>query len=136
LHAFKNYLSVWKSPGESPTVRNHLLSFFACRHSLSQELQTPIFCSNKETFNVKLGANKTMTAAQTELNKLEKKVELLSKAMHMLLFEEKEALSKKESQEIEKRLSSYLKGKKSEFMNLEDITNVGSKNTQKRTKRA
>jgi ElaB/YqjD/DUF883 family membrane-anchored ribosome-binding protein len=96
----------------------------------------PDFLQNKETFNVKLSANKTMTAAQTELNKLEKKVELLSKAMHLLLFEEKETLSKKESKEIEKRLSAYLKGKKSEFVNLEDVTNAGSKNTQKRAKRA
>lgn len=55
--------------------------------------------------------------------------------MHLLLFEEKEGLSKKESSEIEKRLSAYLKGKKSEFVNLEDVINAGSKNT-KRTKRA
>lgn len=77
-----------------------------------------------------------MTAAQTDLGRLEKKVELLSKAMHLLLFEEKEALSKKESKEIEKRLSAYLKDKKSEFVNLEDVTNAGSKNPQKRPKRA
>jgi hypothetical protein len=103
---------------------------------LSTMAGPPNFLQNKETFNVKLGANKTMTAAQTELNKLEKKVELLSKAMHLLLFEEKETLSKKESKEIEKRLSAYLKGKKNNFVNLEDVTNAGSKNTQKRAKRA
>ncbi|WP_268542058.1 hypothetical protein [Candidatus Nitrosotenuis cloacae] len=77
-----------------------------------------------------------MTASQTELNKLEKKVELLSKAMHLLLFEEKEVLSKKESKEIGKRLDAYLKGKKNEFVDLEDVTIADSKNTQKRTKRA
>jgi len=92
---------------------------------------------DKETFNLKFITITPMTAAQTELNKLEKKVELLSKAMHLLLFEEKEALPKKESQEIEKRLSAYLKGKKNEFVNLEDvISDAGSKNTQKRPKRA
>lgn len=103
---------------------------------LSTVAGPPDFLQNKETFNVKLGTNKTMAATQTELNKLEKKVELLSKAMHLLLFEEKETLSKKESKEIEKRLSAYLKGKKSEFLNLKDVTNAGSKNTQKRAKRA
>jgi hypothetical protein len=56
--------------------------------------------------------------------------------MHLLLFEKKEALSKKETQEIEKRLSSYLKGKKGDFVNLDVISNAGSKNTQKRAKRA
>lgn len=44
-------------------------------------------------------------AAHTELKKLEKKVNLLSKALHLLLFEEKERVSKKEASEIEQRLS-------------------------------
>jgi hypothetical protein len=75
-----------------------------------------VFCRDKEIFNVKIVTFKAMTAAQIELNKLEKKVELLSKAMHLLLFEKKEVLSKKESKEIEKRLSVYLKGKKGKFV--------------------
>ena len=44
--------------------------------------------------------------------------------------EEKDVLPKKESHEIEKRLSAYLKGNKNEFVNL-DVTSDGSKNTQK-----
>lgn len=75
-------------------------------------------------------------AAQTGLKKLEKKVDLLSRALHLLLFEEKEKLSKKESREIERRLSAYLRGRKEEFVNLEDVLNLGSKNTQKGSKRA
>jgi len=59
--------------------------------------------------------------AQTELKKLEKRVNLLSKALHLLLFEEKEKVSKKEAYEIEQRLSAYLKGKKNQFVNLDDI---------------
>jgi len=73
--------------------------------------------------------------AQTELKKLEKKVNLLSKALHLLLFEEKEGVSKKEAREIEERLSAYLKGKKNQFVNLEDVLNAG-KNKQKGSKRA
>lgn len=60
---------------------------------------------------------------QTELHELEKRVNLLSKALHVLLFEEKENVSKKEAQEIERRLSSYLNGRKNEFVNLEDVSN-------------
>lgn len=74
-------------------------------------------------------------AAHTELKKLEKKVNLLSKALHLLLFEEKERVSKKEAREIEQRLSAYLKGKKNQFVNLEDVLNA-SKNKQKGSKRA
>ena len=74
--------------------------------------------------------------AQTGLKKLEKMVNLLSKALHLLLFEEKEKVSKKEAQEIEQRLSAYLKGKKSQFVNLEDVLNAESKNKQKSSKRA
>jgi len=73
--------------------------------------------------------------AHTELKKLEKKVNLLSKALHLLLFEEKERVSKKEACEIEQRLSAYLKGKKNQFVNLEDMLNA-SKNKQKGSKRA
>lgn len=73
--------------------------------------------------------------AQTELHELEKRVNLLSKALHVLLFEEKEKVSKKEAQEIERRLSSYLNGRKNEFVNLEDVSDAQSKNKQKSSKR-
>ena len=69
--------------------------------------------------------------AQTELDELKQRVNLLSKALHVLLFEEKEIVSTKEAKEIEKRLSVYLKGKKTDFVNLEDALNAGSKNKQK-----
>lgn len=72
----------------------------------------------------------------TSLDKLEKKIDLLSRAMHLLLFGEKEKVSKKEGREIEKRLSAYLRGDKREFVGLEDVLNAGRKNTQKGPKRA
>lgn len=74
--------------------------------------------------------------AQTGLKRLERKVNLLSKALNLLLFEEKERISKKEAREIERRLSAYQRGKKSQFVSLKDVLNVGSKNTQKGSKRA
>jgi ElaB/YqjD/DUF883 family membrane-anchored ribosome-binding protein len=75
-------------------------------------------------------------ATQTGVKKLEKKVNLLSKALHLLLYEEKEKISKKEAREIERRLSAYLKAKKDDFVNLEDVVNAESKNKQKGSKRA
>ncbi len=65
---------------------------------------------------------------QAELRKLEEKVNLLSKALHILLFEKKEKLPRKEAREIQQRLSAYWKGKENEFVNLEDVLNAGSKN--------
>lgn len=75
-------------------------------------------------------------ATQTSVKKLEKKVNLLSKALHLLLYEEKEKISKKEAREIERRLSAYLKAKKNDFVNLEDVVNAESKHKQKGSKRA
>lgn len=74
--------------------------------------------------------------AQTNLGKLEKRVDLLSKAMHLLLFKEKERISRKEAREIEKRLSAYLQGDKREFVDLEDVPNAKRQNKQKGSKRA
>jgi hypothetical protein len=62
----------------------------------------------------------------TSINELEKKVDLLSRAMHLLLFEKKVKISKKEAREIEKRLSAYLHGDKSEFVNFDSSASVFS----------
>jgi len=74
--------------------------------------------------------------AQTGLKKLERKVNLLSKALNLLLFEDMERISKREAREIERRLSAYWRGRKSQSVSLKDVLNVGSKNTQKSSKRA
>lgn len=57
--------------------------------------------------------------AQTGLKRLERKVNLLSKALNLLLFEEKERISKNEAREIERRLSAYQRGKKNQFVSIE-----------------
>lgn len=51
-------------------------------------------------------------------------MELLSKAMYWL-FEKKEASSEEKSKEI--KIIRLPQGRKSEFVNLEDVTNTGSK---------
>lgn len=56
--------------------------------------------------------------------------------MHLLLFKEKEEISRKEAREIENRLSAYLRGDKSEFVDLEDVLNAERKGKQKSAKRA
>ncbi len=53
--------------------------------------------------------------------------------MYLILFEKQEAISKKETKEIEKRLASYFKGNNSEFVNLENVKHFRRKNTQKHT---
>ena len=75
-------------------------------------------------------------ATQTGVKKLEKKVNLLSKVLHLLLYEEKEKISKKEVREIERRLSAYLKARKDDFINLKDVIDAVSKHKQKGSKRA
>jgi hypothetical protein len=67
---------------------------------------------------------------------LESKVDLLSKAVNLLIFGKKEIISKKEAKEIQKRLGDYVKGNESEFVNLEDISDAKRKNPQKSSKRA
>ena len=63
----------------------------------------------------------------TSISELEKKVNLLSRAIHLLIFEDKEKISKKEARVIEKRFPAYLQGDKSEFVNLEDVMNTERK---------
>jgi hypothetical protein len=58
--------------------------------------------------------------AETRVIKLERKVNALSKALDLLLFEEPEELSKEESDELKERLSDYLRGKKDMFVPLEE----------------
>ncbi len=74
-------------------------------------------------------------ATQAGMKKLERKVNILSKALDLLLFEERERISKREAREIKQRLAAYMKGKKNQFVNLEDVLNAERKNKQKGSKR-
>ncbi len=52
---------------------------------------------------------------------LERKVNILSKALYLILFEEAEAISKKEVEELKERLNAYVQGKKDEFVSLDEM---------------
>ena len=52
---------------------------------------------------------------------LERKVDILSKALYLILFEEAEAISKKEVEELKERLNAYVQGKKDEFVSLDEM---------------
>jgi len=54
--------------------------------------------------------------AETRVAKLERKVNVLSKALDLLLFEEAEDLSEEEARVLKERLSDFLCGKKDEFV--------------------
>jgi hypothetical protein len=56
-----------------------------------------------------------------ELVELERRVDLALKGMNLLLFGEAESISRKEKRELQNRLSDYLAGKRSEFVELKDL---------------
>jgi len=56
---------------------------------------------------------------------LERKVDTIMKGLNVLLFEEGEAFPSEEVEELKARLDDYLKGRRSEFVMLdEQQTNV------------
>lgn len=75
-------------------------------------------------------------SAEARVAKLEKKVDVITKALQMLLFEETEELPKEEIEELKKRLKDYSSGKKEEFFTIDELlNNVQSNHTQKSSKR-
>ncbi len=61
-----------------------------------------------------------MAEVEAKVYELEKKVELLAKAVSMMMLEGEE-LSEDEIKEIRSRLSDWLRGKREEFVDLEEI---------------
>jgi len=47
---------------------------------------------------------------------LERKIDVLSKALYLVLFEDAEALPKREVEELKELLSSYVQGKREGFV--------------------
>lgn len=74
-------------------------------------------------------------ATQARIKKLERKVNILSKALDLLLFEERKRISTKAVCEMKQRLAAYMKGQKNQFVNLGDVLNAERKNKQKGSKR-
>jgi ElaB/YqjD/DUF883 family membrane-anchored ribosome-binding protein len=61
-----------------------------------------------------------MAEVEAKVNGLEKKVELLAKAASMIMLEGEES-SEDEVKEIRSRLNDWLRGKREEFVDLEEI---------------
>jgi len=61
-----------------------------------------------------------MAEGEAKVNELEKKVELLAKAVSMMMLEGEE-LPEDEVKEIRSRLNDWLRGKRGEFVDLEEI---------------
>jgi ElaB/YqjD/DUF883 family membrane-anchored ribosome-binding protein len=61
-----------------------------------------------------------MAEVEARVNELEKKVELLTKAVSALMLEEEES-SEDEVKEVRSRLNDWLRGKREEFIDLEEI---------------
>jgi ElaB/YqjD/DUF883 family membrane-anchored ribosome-binding protein len=63
--------------------------------------------------------------AEARVIELERKVDTIMKGLNVLLFEEGEAFPSEELEELKARLDDYLKGRRSEFVMLdEQQTNV------------
>lgn len=61
-----------------------------------------------------------MTEVEVKVNELEKKVELLAKAVSLMMMEGEE-LSEEEVKEVRARLNDWLKGSREEFVDFEEI---------------
>ena len=61
-----------------------------------------------------------MAEGEAKVNELEKKVELLAKAVSMMMLEGEE-LPEDEVKEIRSRLNDWLRGKRGEFVDLKEI---------------
>lgn len=52
---------------------------------------------------------------------LEQKIDVLSRALYLMLFEDAEALPKREVEELKKLLSAYVQGKRDDFVPLDEL---------------
>lgn len=68
----------------------------------------------------------TKAKSTARLAALEKRVDIAMKGLNLLLFEEAEEISAKERKILKKRLKDYTSGKKSEFVELEELQNYTS----------
>lgn len=58
--------------------------------------------------------------AEARVLELERKVETIMRGLNLLLFEEAELFSETETEELRSRLDDYLKGRRSEFLPLDE----------------
>ena len=58
--------------------------------------------------------------SEAKLVELEKKVDAIMRGLNLLLFEEGELLPDEEVEELKARLEDYVKGRRAEFVKLDD----------------
>jgi len=68
-------------------------------------------------------------SVEVKVSELERRVDALSKALHLILFEEAVTLPRKEMDELKERLSAYVHGKKTEFVPLDVLLGNAQGNT-------
>ena len=62
-----------------------------------------------------------MFAVESRLLELEKRIDVLERALYLLLFEEGEDVSREEVEEIRERLKDYFVGRMKEFISFEEF---------------
>lgn len=60
-------------------------------------------------------------SVEAKMLELEKKVDVMSKALYLILFEKAEVLPREEVEELKTRLNAYLRGRRDEFVSLEEM---------------
>jgi len=60
-------------------------------------------------------------SVEVKVLELERKIDVLSKALYLVLFEDAEALPKKEVEELKELLSAYVQGKRDDFVPLNEL---------------
>jgi len=58
---------------------------------------------------------------ESRLLELEKRIDILERALYLLLFEEGEDVSREEVEEIRERLKDYFEGRMKEFISFEEF---------------
>jgi hypothetical protein len=62
-----------------------------------------------------------LLSVEAKMSALEKKVDAMSKAFYLILFEKAEAFPKEEVEELKKRLNAYLQGRRDEFVSIDEM---------------
>jgi len=74
-------------------------------------------------------------SVEVKVSELERRVDALSKALHLILFEEAVTLPSKEMDELKERLSAYVHRKKTEFVRLDVLLGNAQGNTAQKSRK-